>query len=309
MGWTNSVGRDISHHNTITNYSEARRTTDWWQIKVSESDNFTDSAAAQHYRGLEGDPRGAYHFARPSDLAKQVGWFLGRKHNIGPWERPDMLDCEFPGVTSAFIKALVAEYRRQSGNYLVLVYVGFSDLRGSCNPSGWYDEGTPIWAARYRKIGPPASPDTWKTHLGWDHPGLTTYQWDNAAPMSGGNPTDINFERMDLSGGPDMTTSKEVWDELIQVRDKEQKIPARDMMTFTNDAAWKAANAAAETAAHMAALDGTLDANQATLLAAISNRETRVDLTTEQMQLLLGGMSDASKKGLRELLAELGRDQ
>lgn len=195
MAWINSVGRDISHHNPITNYAAARASTDWWQIKITESTNFTDDMAATHYRGLAGDPRGAYHFARPVSLPDQIALFLRRKREIGSWERLDMLDCEFPGVNGEFIKRLVAEYRRASGIRRVLVYCGQADLRGACAPSMWWDSDTPIWAARYRKIGPPAGPDAWQQHLQWDHVGLAIYQWDNANPLPGGGLTDINAER------------------------------------------------------------------------------------------------------------------
>lgn len=213
MVWAVSSGRDISHHNTITNYDQARGASDWFQIKVTESTDFVDDKADNHYAGLAGKPRGPYHFARPVSLSAQIKHFLATKNDIGSWERLDMLDCEFPGVNSKFIRDLVAEYRKQSGIQRVLIYVGYSDLKNTCDPAGWYDENTPIWAARYRKIGPPAGPDSWKTHLQWDHPGLTIYQWDNAAPLAGGGPTDINSQRVgSASGGNDMPlNSDDLW--------------------------------------------------------------------------------------------------
>lgn len=215
MAWVVSSGRDISHHNTISNYDQARNGSDWFQIKVTESTKFVDDAADNHYAGLAGKPRGPYHFAQPGNLAAQIKHFLEIKNGIGSWERLDMLDCEFSGVTSSFIKSLVAEYRKQSGIQKVLVYVGYSDLTHACDPAGWYDENTPIWAARYRKIGPPAGPDSWKTHLQWDHPGLAIYQWDNAAPLAGAGLTDINSQRVgSSSGGNDMPLNA---DDLWQV--------------------------------------------------------------------------------------------
>lgn len=215
MTWAVSSGRDISHHNTINHYDLARDSADWFQIKVTESTDFVDDAADDHHAGLAGKPRGPYHFARPGSLSGQIRHFLSVKNGIGSWERLDMLDCEFPGVTSKFIRDLVAEYRKQSGIQKVLVYVGYSDLTHACDPAGWYDENTPIWAARYRKIGPPAGPDSWRTHLQWDHPGLAIYQWDNAAPMAGGGPTDINSQRVgSASGGNNMPLNA---DDLWQV--------------------------------------------------------------------------------------------
>lgn len=239
MAWKNSIGRDISHHNPIHNYNAARGSTDWWQIKVTESNTFIDSGAVQHYLGLAGDDRGAYHFARPGNFSTQINWFLNRKNFIGRmgngWERPDMLDCEFPGVDASFIKGLVAEYRRQSGIRRVLVYVGYSDLRGACNPSGWYDADTPIWAARYRKLGPPTGPDAWKTHLGWDHPGLAIYQWDNASACPGGDRTDINAQRLDVKVvDDDMNLS----DKIINPHTQQELGTLNDVTYETNAALW-----------------------------------------------------------------------
>jgi len=199
MPWSNSTGRDLSHHNPISDYDAARSAAGWVQLKITESGSYVDPMAAQHYRGFAGIPRGAYHFARPVNNFGQIKHFLHTKQLIGAqWERPDMLDCEFDGVTGTFIKDLVAEYRRQSRISTVLVYTGLANLKGPCHPDLWYDPQTPIWAARYRKKGPPAGPDAWGTHLGWDHPGLAIYQWDNATPLPGGGNTDINAQRLPL---------------------------------------------------------------------------------------------------------------
>lgn len=201
MTWQVSSGRDLSHHNPITDYRAARSGTDWVQLKVTEGVDFIDPRAGQHYAGFAGNPRGAYHFARPGSFAVQVAWFLSHKRSVGTWERPDMLDCEFDGVSGLFIRDLVAEYRRQSGIRTVLVYTGLYELTHACAPSLWYDSGTPIWAARYRKIGPPAGPDDWQRHLGWDHPGLVLYQWDNATALPGAGETDISSQRTVVAAG------------------------------------------------------------------------------------------------------------
>jgi hypothetical protein len=60
--------------------------------------------------------------------------------------------------------------------------------------------------------------------------------------------------------------------------------------------------AALRTEAKLAALAGQLTNNQATLLAAISDDETQVTLSPEQMELLLAGVSDATARGLFEAL-------
>jgi len=172
MAWRMSTVRDISHHNTIGDYPEFRR------------------------------------FARPVSIPQQISHFLDRKTAIGTWERPDMLDCEFVGITGGFIRALKDEYRRQSGISQVQIYIGLHDIITTCPPNQWWDEDVYIQVARYRKIGPPDNPDAWRTHLGFDHPGLSTYQWDNATPFYPGGPTgDVSYDRVVVSdqvGGSDV---------------------------------------------------------------------------------------------------------
>lgn len=193
MTWTMSSGIDVSHWQTIADYERAKRAIDWVQIKLTEGTVFTDPGAATHHRGFDGIPRGAYHFARPSISTRdQVAYFLARKAEIGAWERPDMLDAETAGTTAGFVKALIAEYRRQSGRHLVLVY-------SPVDPAGWWDEGCVIWRARYRRIGAPKGPDDWARHLGWDHLGLGIYQWDDQWPLPGGPLVDINSQRVSLA--------------------------------------------------------------------------------------------------------------
>lgn len=213
MTWTMSTGVDISHWQTISDYAKARAAVDWVQIKLTEGDYYVDTAAGSHYRGFAGRPRGGYHFARPNiDIRRQVAHYLARKAEVGLWERPDMLDAEVAGTTGAWIKELIAEYRRQSGQRRVLVY-------SPVDPAGWWDQDVVIWRARYRKIGAPNGPDDWARHLGWDHPGLGIYQWDDAWRLPG-CPTgvDINSQRVALDDTQEdnmATTADEVADAVI----------------------------------------------------------------------------------------------
>lgn len=207
MVWSMSTVRDISHHQTGINYAAFRSNTNSVQIKITESTDFVDDAAwsngvpGRHYRGCAGISRAPYHFARPVSVQQQIAHFLNIKRSIGNWERVDMLDCEFAGVTGAFIRALKDEYRRQSGISRVQIYVGLHDLITSCPPNQWWDADVYIQAARYRKIGAPDNPDDWRTHLGFDHPGLSTYQWDNAWPFYPGGPVgDISYDRIVVGG-------------------------------------------------------------------------------------------------------------
>lgn len=216
MAWQMSTVRDISHHNTIGNYAAFRANAHSVQIKITESTGFIDNAAAQHKNGCSGMQRAPYHFARPISIPQQISHFLNRKAFLGKWERPDMLDCEFAGITGTFIRALKDEYRRQSGISQVQIYIGLHDILTSCPPSQWWDEDVFIQVARYRKIGAPSNPDAWRTHLGFDHIGLSTYQWDNATPFYPGGPIgDISFDRVPVTYGGEMavdsTDVNKIW--------------------------------------------------------------------------------------------------
>lgn len=78
---------------------------------------------------------------------------------------------------------------------------------------------------------------------------------------------------------------------------------AKVWLIASRKAAGEAANTAARVEAQLAAMSGTLTANQTALLAAISDRPTQVELTPDQVRLLLAGISDTSKQSLREMLA------
>lgn len=211
MVWSMSRGIDISHHqgrylnaahtawvSNITDYARARAAVDWVQIKISEGTGFIDPGAAIHYHGFGGKPRGAYHFARAGvDVQRQMRLFMSRKGDIGPWERLDMLDIESPGTgTADFMRRVIDEYRAASGQAQVLVY-------GSVSPTGWVDNNIWLWRPRYRHIGPPKGPDDWANHLGWDHPRLAIYQWDDKWPLPGGGLVDIDSQRLALVGEDD----------------------------------------------------------------------------------------------------------
>lgn len=196
-----STGRDLSHWNKVSDYGAARNAVDWAHIKVSESADFVDSEAAKHFAGFRGKPRGPYHFLTATGLAAQIDHFLTCRNKIATtWERMDMLDCEYDGIAGARIKAAIAEWRKQTGKRRLYVYVGYADLIGDCKPETWWDSDVVIWAARYRKQGPPPFPD-FGPQLQFDHRGLGVYQWDNEWPLSGAGKTDINYERLTATSG------------------------------------------------------------------------------------------------------------
>lgn len=188
---TVSRGIDVSHHNVCTDYPAAKAAVDWVYIKVTEGSNFTDPSIDEHYAGFAGKPRGAYHFMRGASAA-EVARFVGQVR-ARAWELPPMLDAEYAGVTSAVIKAFMAEYQRQTGQELTVVYTSKSLLTGACNPSGFITPRTVIWAARYARNSADFST------LGWDHPQLGIYQyWDKGSVPGFAGGIDLDIARVAL---------------------------------------------------------------------------------------------------------------
>ena len=217
--------RDISHYNTIGNYPEFCKHTTRVQIKISEGLSIGDGLAATHHAGTAGLQRAPYHFARPVDYRTQISNFLSRKKNIGEWEGPDMLDCEFEGIYPEFIRTLVAEYRKQSDIKTVQVYIGLSNIKNNCPIDLWWDPDIFIQVARYRKTDTNAGdPDKWKLDFGFDHEGITSYQWDNTWPFYPNGPRgDISYDRIPIVGGNIMSGEadaliKAVSDRLMQIK-------------------------------------------------------------------------------------------
>ncbi len=70
----------------------------------------------------------------------------------------------------------------------------------------------------------------------------------------------------------------------------------------------RAANNSAITNAKLDALTGQVTNNQALVMAAIADDDVQVDLSGDQMQALLAGLTAASKKALSELLGSLDEE-
>lgn len=81
-------------------------------------------------------------------------------------------------------------------------------------------------------------------------------------------------------------------------------LQARDWLMRTNQAAWIAANGVATTNAKLDNIAGSLNENQAALLAAIGDDDTQIDLTDAQVKLLLNGLSETAKQAVKSALRE-----
>lgn len=86
-------------------------------------------------------------------------------------------------------------------------------------------------------------------------------------------------------------------------------VQARDWLMWTNHAAWQAANNTAVANAKLDSIAGSLSTDQATLLAAIGDNPTQVDLTEDQAKMLLNGLSeDAARRLYTTLEGRFGKE-
>lgn len=208
---TDSHGVDVSHYNVISNYDLARASLDWVYLKATEGSTLVDNyfwdsvrnEPGDHYRGFGGLPRGAYHFTDLGNIPTEVAHFVSFWQKC-PTENDPMLDAECSGINSSYIKGWIDEFRKQTGHERIWVYSSKSLFEGACDPSGFADSNTPLWAARYRKLNTPYNngnqADGW--NLGWDHPMLGCYQWDDAQPLSGGSLVDADVARIPMVVSP-----------------------------------------------------------------------------------------------------------
>lgn len=168
---------DLSSHQIITDFSLFRSLFDGYYIKVTEGNYYVSSIWRKQHDNLGGKPRAPYHFmGNRSDISGQVTDFINQ-YSQTDWEWGPVLDAEFDtgDPTSVDIKNWVAEWRRQSGKYLIYVYLGRNTWLTTAPPNDWADSGTRIIGARYVT-------DDYNnafTNFGLSHPNLDGVQyWD-----------------------------------------------------------------------------------------------------------------------------------
>lgn len=211
-------GIDVSHHNVINNYDKAKSSINWVYIKSSEGSTIVDqyfwnslqNKPGDHYRGFGGIPRGAYHYTDVGSIKAEVQLFISLWKKC-PTELDPMLDAEAKGINSSYIRSWIEEFRNQTGHQRIWVYSSVALFEGVCNPNGFADENTPLWAARYRKLGSPyinGNPASgW--NIGWNHPMLGCYQWDDAQSLAGGSLVDADVSRVPLVINPTPTPNNQ----------------------------------------------------------------------------------------------------
>jgi GH25 family lysozyme M1 (1,4-beta-N-acetylmuramidase) len=202
-------GVDLSHHNYDqgpVNLPALSGAIDFAYIKVTEG-GYNVDARWQYWHGGIDKPKAPYHFmGQRGNWVDQVAKFVGQ-YSQRAWQWGPVLDVEFNssvqsgGPTSADIRAWVAEWRRQTGQHNLYVYVGKADLVGACPPSQWADDGTRIIGARYYTNDFAGAFD----NIGFNDPRLDIVQYWNKGRVAGlTGDTDLNNARSLAQGGVDM---------------------------------------------------------------------------------------------------------
>lgn len=169
---------DLSHYQNPAkiDYGVLRKNISGAYLKVSQGSTTTDTTWVQHYSGLEGTPRGCYHFAGqgialgdPTQEAKA----FARVYKQTSWELRPVVDIEIGAPDAAWLKTFLAAFRAASGEQRVRVYMPESFAITHLAPAGWIDADVDLWIARYN------------TTLGWDHPSLVLWQYTSNGELPG----------------------------------------------------------------------------------------------------------------------------
>lgn len=257
-----------------------------------------------------GIPVSIYHYAQLSPspeaqadiLAAEVRRLEAR---YGPLLVPPALDLEdphAPGSAAATFARRFLFRLKAHGFGRVTLYANTSMLTGIRADDIRRDiPGVVIWAASYGNNNGTRHP---LPYGGW----VDVHQYTSVGQVPGirASGVDLNYaaDLNWMNGDPDVDWNDKAngffWD----------GYPARPdfefgtMLAESYNHAKTAEAAALRTEAKVSALTGTLSDNQAALLAAISDDETQITLSPEQMELLLNGVEDASARSLYEALRD-----
>ncbi|GAB3467057.1 GH25 family lysozyme [Actinophytocola sediminis] len=178
-------GIDISHWNRVDNWKAVRgNNITYASIKVTESTTFIDNAAPGHASGARaaGIRAGGYHFARNTDITRQVNHFATHLRALGllnPGSLAPMIDmeaAELRGNANPFITTFITRLRHATGIRRVLVYANLDWWTRVLRPNEWADADVLLWIARYN--GDPGNP-------GWVHPKLALHQHTSTGTVPG----------------------------------------------------------------------------------------------------------------------------
>lgn len=306
------LGIDISRYQNVTDWNAVKRhgvrfvwvkgTDGGGPAPVQRADAQVAGARSV------GTPVGIYHYAQllpaPEAQADVLAAEVRRlEARYGPLLVPPALDLEDPHVpgsaAATFARRFLARLKAH-GFGRVTLYANTSMLTGIRADDIRRDiPGVVIWAARY------GDNDGRNNGLGGYRGWVDVHQYTSVGQVSG-----IQASGVDLNEAANLNWMN---GDVMDWKDRANGFfwdgyPARPdfefgtMLAESYNHAKTAQDAALRTEAKLAALTGTLSDNQAALLAAISDDETQITLSPEQMELLLNGVEDASARGLYEAL-------
>ena len=180
---------DISHHDTVTDWSAVKKNVDGVYIKATESTNFTDPQLATSATAATGAgiPVGFYHFFQPTadpQNARDQAQMFHRAIQGYAYRLMPVLDTEESnGLTTAQVcadvKAFADEFYKLSAQP-IMIYCSpeFADAYLADKSLSSY----PLWVAHYNVLTP-RSTGTWDTYVMW--------QYDDSVSVAGvRNPVD-----------------------------------------------------------------------------------------------------------------------
>ncbi len=180
---------DISHHDTVSDWSAVKKNVDGVYIKATESTNFVDPQLAAYASAAIGAdiPVGFYHYFQPTaDTANaraQAQAFYaavkGYAYRLVPVLDVEESNSLTAAQVCADVKAFADEFQKLAGQSL-MIYASpqFADTYLSDKSL----ESYPLWVAHYNVLTPRGT-STWSTYSMW--------QYDDSVTVSGiGNPVD-----------------------------------------------------------------------------------------------------------------------
>ena len=172
MGLLNAI-IDLSHHNTVTSFADAKAAEVVGVIhKATQGTEFTDATYDQHRAAAKGAGLlwGAYHFARRGDIPGQVDHFLSVA-NLSPDElvvldfEPNSTEGTMSlGEAERFITLVQQRIGRPPGLYSGQSFL--TDVVGKKTTTALAQAW--LWMARFASI-PPTPPPAWQDFALWQY--------------------------------------------------------------------------------------------------------------------------------------------
>lgn len=166
---------DISHHNTVTDWSAVKNNTDGLYIKATEGSAFVDPAFEKYASGAgkAGIPLGFYHYFQPSSSAKyikqQASHFYSviKKYN---YQFIPVLDIEesnglSPDKVAANVDTFLKEFQKISGQR-IMFYCSPAYANKYLNEKAF--ASYPLWIANYN-VNAPRKPIIWNAFCVWQY--------------------------------------------------------------------------------------------------------------------------------------------